>query len=29
MTPTDYPRIDVMSNVAADMLRRCGLNVDL
>ena len=29
MTPTDYPRIDALSNVAADMLRRCGLNVDL
>lgn len=29
MTPTDYPRIDALCNVAADMLRRCGMNVDL
>ena len=29
MTPSDYPRIDAMCNVAADLLRRCGLNVDL
>jgi peptide/nickel transport system substrate-binding protein len=29
MTPTDYPRIDALANVAADMMRRCGLNVDL
>ena len=28
-TPIDYPRIDVLCNVAADMLTRCGLNVDL
>jgi peptide/nickel transport system substrate-binding protein len=29
MTPTDYPRIDALCNVAADMLTRCGLNVEL
>ena len=28
-TPTDYPRIDAMSQVAADLLRRIGFNVDL
>jgi peptide/nickel transport system substrate-binding protein len=29
MTPSDYPRINALCNVAADMLRGCGLNVDL
>jgi peptide/nickel transport system substrate-binding protein len=29
MTPTDYPRTNAMCNVAAELLRRCGLNVDL
>ncbi|SDR48871.1 peptide/nickel transport system substrate-binding protein [Rhizobiales bacterium GAS191] len=29
MTPSDYPRIDALANVAADLMRRCGLNVDL
>jgi peptide/nickel transport system substrate-binding protein len=29
MTPSDYPRIDALCNVAADMMQRCGLNVDL
>ncbi len=29
MNPTDYPRISALANVAADMLKRCGLNVDL
>jgi peptide/nickel transport system substrate-binding protein len=29
MTPSDYPRIDALCNVAADLLRRCGLNVEL
>ena len=29
MTPSDYPRIDALCNVAADMLRRCGMTVDL
>jgi peptide/nickel transport system substrate-binding protein len=29
MTPTDYPRVDAMCNVAADLFSRCGLNVDL
>lgn len=29
MTPSDYPRIDALCNVAADMFRHCGLNVDL
>ena len=29
MTPSDYPRIDALCNVAADMFKRCGLNVDL
>ena len=29
MTPGDYPRIAALANVAADMLQRCGLNVDL
>ena len=29
MTPTDYPRIDALANIAADMMQRCGLKVDL
>jgi peptide/nickel transport system substrate-binding protein len=29
MTPSDYQRIDAMCNVAADLFRHCGLNVDL
>ena len=29
LTPSDYPRIDALAQVAADMLRRCGFNVDL
>ncbi len=29
LTPSDYPRINALANVAADMLRKCGLNVDL
>jgi peptide/nickel transport system substrate-binding protein len=29
MTPSDYPRINALALVAADMLRKCGLNVDL
>jgi peptide/nickel transport system substrate-binding protein len=29
MTPSDYPRIDALCNVGADMMKRCGLNVDL
>lgn len=29
MTPSDYPRIDALANVAADMFRRCGMTVDL
>jgi peptide/nickel transport system substrate-binding protein len=29
MTPSDYPRIDALCNVAADLMKRCGLNVDL
>ncbi len=29
MTPSDYPRIDALCNVAADLFRRCGLNVEL
>jgi peptide/nickel transport system substrate-binding protein len=29
MTPSDYPRIDALCNVAADLLRRCGMNVEL
>ena len=28
LTPTDYPRIAALANVASDMLRQCGLNVD-
>jgi peptide/nickel transport system substrate-binding protein len=29
MTPSDYQRIDALCNVAADMMRRCGLTVEL
>ena len=29
MAPSDYPRINALALVAADMLQRCGLNVDL
>ncbi len=29
MTPTDYPNVNALCNVAADLFRRCGLNVDL
>ncbi len=29
MSPTDYPRVNAMATVAADMLKRCGINVDL
>jgi peptide/nickel transport system substrate-binding protein len=29
MTPSDYPRIDALCNVAADMMKKCGMNVDL
>ncbi len=29
MSPSDYPRINALASVAADMLQRCGLNVDL
>lgn len=29
MAPSDYPRIDALCNVAADLFRRCGLEVDL
>ena len=29
LTPSDYPRINALALVAADMLRKCGLNVDL
>lgn len=29
MTPTDYPRINALATVAADMLKRCGLKVEL
>ncbi len=29
MSPGDYPRINALASVAADMLQRCGLNVDL
>jgi len=29
MTPSDYPRIDAFCNVAADMMKKCGMNVDL
>ena len=29
MTPSDYPRINALCNVAADMMKRCGLVVDM
>ena len=29
MTPSDYPRINALANVAADMMTALGLNVDL
>ncbi len=29
MTPSDYPRINALALVAADMMQRCGLNVDV
>ena len=29
LSPSDYPRVSALANVAADMLRKCGLNVDL
>ena len=29
MSPSDYPRINALASVAADMLQKCGLNVDL
>src|SRR5271166_745698 len=29
MTPSDYPRINALASVAADMMQRCGMNVDL
>ena len=29
MTPSDYPRIDALCNVAADLFRRCGLQVEM
>ena len=29
LTPSDYPRINALALVAADLLQRCGLNVDL
>jgi peptide/nickel transport system substrate-binding protein len=29
MAPTDYPRLNALCNVAADMLQRCGMTVDL
>ena len=29
MTPSDYPRINALCQVAADLMQRCGLNVDL
>jgi peptide/nickel transport system substrate-binding protein len=29
MTPSDYPRINALCLVAADLMQRCGLNVDL
>jgi peptide/nickel transport system substrate-binding protein len=29
MSPSDYPRINALATVAADMLQKCGLNVDL
>jgi peptide/nickel transport system substrate-binding protein len=29
MSPGDYPRINALCNVAADLMQRCGLTVDL
>jgi peptide/nickel transport system substrate-binding protein len=29
MAPGDYPRVNAMANVAADMMQRCGMTVDL
>ncbi len=29
MTPSDYPRINALANVAADMMQRCGMTVEL
>jgi peptide/nickel transport system substrate-binding protein len=29
MTPGDYPRINALCLVAADLMKRCGINVDL
>jgi peptide/nickel transport system substrate-binding protein len=29
MSPSDYPRINALASVAADMLQKCGLNVEL
>ena len=29
MSPGDYPRINALATVAADMLQKCGFNVDL
>ncbi len=29
MSPSDYPRVNALASVAADMLQRVGLNVDL
>jgi peptide/nickel transport system substrate-binding protein len=29
MAPGDYPRINALCNVAADLMKRCGLNVDM
>jgi peptide/nickel transport system substrate-binding protein len=29
MAPGDYPRINALANVAADLMKRCGLNVDM
>ena len=29
MTPVDYPRINALANIAADLMKRCGLNVEL
>jgi peptide/nickel transport system substrate-binding protein len=29
LTPSDYPRINTLAQVAADMLQKCGMTVDL
>ena len=29
LSPSDYPRVSALANVAADMLSKCGLNVQL